>query len=89
VGEHTPRVEAREVTFGWVGRGKKERKSTEKLEEEEQEEQEQEEEEEEEEEEKEESDRPECLDYIGMSLWGKGSPVTELESSGLGAGSAK
>ena len=29
---------------------------------------------------------PKCLDYIGKSLWEKGSPAAVLESSGLGAG---
>ena len=29
---------------------------------------------------------PKCLDYIGKRLEGKGSPASELESSGLGAG---
>ena len=33
--------------------------------------------------------RPKCLDYIGKSLWGKGSPAPGLESSGLGAGYAR
>lgn len=33
--------------------------------------------------------RPECLDYTRKSLWGKGSPVSGLESLGLGAGSAR
>lgn len=27
-----------------------------------------------------------CLDYVGKSHWEKGSPVFELESSGLGQG---
>ena len=33
--------------------------------------------------------KPKCLDYIGKSLWGKGSPAPGLESSGLGAGYAR
>jgi hypothetical protein len=34
-------------------------------------------------------ERPKYLDYIGKSLWGKGSPATWLESSRLGAGYAR
>ena len=33
--------------------------------------------------------RPKCLDYIGKSLWGKGSPAPGLESSGLRTESAR
>jgi len=31
-------------------------------------------------------DRPKCLDYIGESFWGRGSPVPRLGSSGQRAG---
>lgn len=31
-----------------------------------------------------ETERPKCLDYIAEGLWGKGSPDSGLESSGLG-----
>jgi hypothetical protein len=34
-------------------------------------------------------EKTKCLDYIGRSLWGKGSPGPGLESSGLGAGYAR
>jgi hypothetical protein len=30
-----------------------------------------------------------CLDYVGKSLWGEGSPASRLESSELGAGYAR
>jgi hypothetical protein len=33
-----------------------------------------------------EEERQKCLDYIGKSLWGKGSLAPGLESSGLGVG---
>ena len=33
-----------------------------------------------------EQERPKCLDYIGRSIWGKGSPAPGLESSRLGSG---
>jgi hypothetical protein len=39
---------------------------------------------EEEKEKKRERERAKCLDYIGRSLWGKGSPVSGLESAGFG-----
>ena len=33
-----------------------------------------------------ERETPKCLDYIGKSLWRKGSPTPELEISGVGVG---
>ena len=33
--------------------------------------------------------RPKCLDYIGRSLWGKGSQAPGLESSKLGTECAR
>ena len=36
-----------------------------------------------------EEERPKCLDYIGRSIWGKGSPAPGLESSRLGSGFAR
>jgi len=39
--------------------------------------------------EKERAGRAQSLDYIGETLWGKGSPIPGLKSSRLGAGYAR
>jgi hypothetical protein len=36
-----------------------------------------------------EKESPKSLNYIGKSLWGKGSPSPGLKGSGLGAGYAR